>query len=143
MQLSKNFTLEELQVSATALRKDIENVATPDAIKNLEALCAHVLQPLRELLQKPIKILSGYRSPEVNDLVGGAHGSQHVKGQAADITVEGMTAQELFEFIDRNIAYDQLIQEFNEWVHVSWTIPPREQKLIATKVNGKTVYNKA
>ena len=57
-------------------------------IENLKALCMEVLQPLRDYLGKPVVISSGYRSEEVNRAVGGVKGSQHLKGEAADIHVE-------------------------------------------------------
>ena len=93
MRLSKNFTYEELTHSNVAERKGLRNrpktkEEEKKVIENLKALCMEVLQPLRDYLGKPVVISSGYRSEEVNRAVGGVKGSQHLKGEAADIQVE-------------------------------------------------------
>jgi uncharacterized protein YcbK (DUF882 family) len=49
------------------------------------------LQALRDVLNKPIKINSGFRSPEHNKAIGGASNSLHTLGLAADVVVEGVT----------------------------------------------------
>lgn len=134
--LSKNFTLEELTYSDTAKRYRINNTPSPQVISNLKNLCENVLQPLRDYLGKPIRITSGYRSPEVNRRVGGAVDSQgrpksqHVYGMASDIQVSGMTPKQICDTIDKLVkdgkikAYDQLIEEFGAtgWCHVSFNV---------------------
>ena len=121
----KYFTMTELTSSATAKRKGIDN--TPDVVakRNLTALVANVLDPLRELYGKPIVITSGYRSPKLNKAVGGASRSQHCLGMAADIRCVSDSRAEnrrLFELIQKSgLPYDQLIDEYNyDWVHVSF-----------------------
>jgi hypothetical protein len=148
MQLSKNFYLSEFTKSELATRKGLDN--TPDAFitRRLKDLCEKVLQPLRDKLNQPIIVNSGYRSPAVNKLVGGSDKSQHCLGQAADIEVPGMSNKALAEFIKLHLPYDQLILEFwdglspnSGWVHVSYKIESlRKQYLWAKLVNGKTVY---
>jgi len=143
MKLSEHFTLEEMTFSQTAVRKGIDN--TPDAtvIRNLTNLCEYILEPIRKGTGKPIRVSSGYRSPKLNKAIGGAKTSQHIEGRAADIVAIGMSVQELYEWIrDSRIVYDQLIQEFDSWVHISYSTMSRMDRLIATKVNGKTVYKK-
>ena len=81
----KYFTIEELTASATAKRKGISNKPTADIVAALERLVENVLDPLREAWGAPIIVTSGYRSPKLNAAVGGARGSQHTYGQAADI----------------------------------------------------------
>ena len=127
MKLTENFTLEEMIKSETATRLKIDNTPNQKIIDNLKALCVNLLEPLRNKLNKPIIILSGYRCSELNKAVGGVGNSKHLLGQAADIKVEGMTNLDLVKFIEKNFKYDQLILEFmNEndlfsgWVHVSW-----------------------
>ncbi len=127
MNLSDNFTLEEMIFSRTALDNDIDNTPDDDVINNLKSLCENLLEPLRGKLGKPIHILSGYRSEELNRAVGGVRSSQHRFGQATDITVEGMGHPELFNLIKNNFYFDQLILEhvdedkpFSGWVHVSF-----------------------
>ena len=130
MKLSKNFTYEELCHSSVAERKGLRNRPKTKeeesvVIENLKALCMEVLQPLRDYLEKPVVISSGYRSEEVNRMVGGVKGSQHLKGEAADIYVENTEhLLKIMHFIMEETDFDQLIWEKNkagtQWVHVSF-----------------------
>lgn len=146
MNLSKYFTLAELTRSEAAVRKSLDNNPSEDVIHNLQRLVEKVLDPLREGIGKPITVLSGYRSEAVNKAIGGAKTSQHVTGNACDIEVQGMPNEDLFAAIMKlNLPFDQCIKEFlpNGWIHVSYRTdgkPQRGEKLQATKVNGKTVY---
>jgi uncharacterized protein YcbK (DUF882 family) len=141
MNLSKNFTLSELTISQEAARSGLKNQPSVEQIESLRLLCENILQPLRDKLHKPIVITSGYRSRTINRRIGGAESSQHTKGQAADIIVPGMEVAEVVMLIRRSaIPYDQLIDEFGKWVHVSYTPTPRRQVLIARYVGGKTIY---
>ena len=113
------FTFEELSKTSQKADNAIPN-ATVKA--NLEYLVDNLLDPIRKLWGKPIIVNSGYRSPEVNKLVGGAVNSQHLKGEAADITTgtaEGN--RKLFEIIaNSGLEFDQLIDEKNyRWLHIS------------------------
>ena len=119
----RNFTIQELTASATAEAKKIKNDPTPEAVENLKLLVDKVLDPLRDAYGKPIRVNSGYRSPALNAAVKGSKTSQHMKGQAADIT--GGSKQEnkkLFELAQKlNLPYCQLIDEKNfSWVHISY-----------------------
>ena len=130
MKLSKNFTYEELCHSGVAERKGLKNRPKTKeeervVIENLKALCMEVLQPLRDYLEKPVVISSGYRSEEVNRMVGGVKGSQHLRGEAADIHVENTEhLLKIMHFIMEKTDFDQLIWEKNkagtQWVHVSY-----------------------
>lgn len=86
MNITRNFTLEELVRSPTASRLSIPNTPSESVMHNLILLCNNILQPLRNAYGKPIIVNSGYRSPELNKAIGGAKNSQHMRGQAADIT---------------------------------------------------------
>ena len=118
-----NFTIQELTASATAKARKINNDPTPEAVENLKLLVDMVLDPLRNAYGKPIRVNSGYRSPALNTAVKGSKTSQHVKGQAADIT-GGSKAEnkKLFELAQKlNLPYCQLIDEKNfSWVHISY-----------------------
>lgn len=115
-----NFSMSELIYSDTAVKKNICNMPDINSMDNLLLLIVNILQPLRNALKKPVSVSSGYRCPAVNKLVGGKPNSQHLKGQAADITVKGMTINELFNFIIKSgIEFDQLIHE-GTWVHISY-----------------------
>ena len=119
----RNFTIQELTASTTAAAKKINNDPTPEAAENLKLLVDNVLDPLRDVYGKPIRVNSGYRSPALNTAVKGSKTSQHVKGQAADIT-GGSKAEnkKLFELAQKlNLPYCQLIDEKNfSWVHISY-----------------------
>ena len=125
MRLSNNFTLEELCASSVAKQNKVSNTPNKQAVENLGCLVQNLLQPLRDKLRRAIIVTSGYRSPEVNKLVGGASNSQHVLGQAVDITVAGMTPRTLAEFVTRSgLTFDQMIVEEvgnTSWLHLSYT----------------------
>ena len=124
--ISKNFTLDELTASATAKAKGIINAPGVDEVCNMCALVHHVLQPLRDAMGEPIKIGSGYRCTRLNNAVGGVSNSQHIKGQAADLCIDGdmKKGRRWFNWILDNCDFDQLIWEHNAkgtyWVHVSF-----------------------
>jgi zinc D-Ala-D-Ala carboxypeptidase len=144
MKISENFTLQELTKSATAKSRGLTNQPTAQHQKNLVELVNNILQPLRTALGRSIDVTSGYRSHELNNAVGGSKTSQHSLGQAADIVVQGMTPKQVCEkIIELGLPFDQLIEEFGRWVHVSYD-PSRNRKqvLTARTVNNKTVYSK-
>lgn len=143
MQLSKNFSLAELIASRTATARGLSNQPTEEHIEALKALVENVLQPLRDAVGKPIRITSGYRSHDLNNAVGGSKTSQHSRGQAADLVIQGMHPYDICRLlVKENIDFDQLIQEFGEWVHVSFNNKGRQRRqvLTAVKQNGRTVY---
>ena len=124
--ISKNFTLDELTASATAKQMHIINAPGVDEVCNLCALVHNVLQPLRDAMGESIKIGSGYRCPQLNKAVGGVSNSQHMKGEAADLCIDGdmKKGKRWFEWIKQHCKFDQLIWEHNAkgtyWVHVSF-----------------------
>ena len=137
MQISAHFTLEEMTRSEYAARRGWSNEPDQQEIENLKRLCL-TLEQVRLLVNKPIIVTSGYRSPNVNSAIGGSKNSQHMLGCAADIRAVGMTPDDLMiEILDSKIQYDQLIREFDSWVHISVPnvigIPPRKQALIIDK----------
>lgn len=139
---SKYFSLGEFTFSQTAVRHGINNEPSQEHFNNLQSLVTNILDPLREILGRPIRISSGYRSPDLNKKVGGASTSQHCFGQAADIVVPGMTVDQVVKAIrDSKLPYDQLIHEFGSWTHVSYGGKNRRQALAATLVNGRTNYS--
>ena len=140
MNLSKNFTLQEL----TRTNTGIPNIPNLEQISKLADLVTKILQPLRDLYGNPITVTSGYRSLAVNTKIGGASSSQHTKGEAADI--KGFDNALLFKLIKDNFLFDQLIWEFGnekqpDWVHVSFKNGKnRKQILKAVKVGKSTKY---
>lgn len=144
MRLTENFTLEEFAYSQTATRKQIDNTPSGPIIKNIKELCVNILQPLRDKLKKPVIITSGYRSEALNIQIGGALNSQHCLGEAADIIVPGVSPVDLYAYILRSdLDYDQIILEFNEWVHISYSKNIRRHAaLIARHIYGGVKYQK-
>jgi zinc D-Ala-D-Ala carboxypeptidase len=140
MQLSKNFKLEELTVTGSAL----PNNPTEADIERLKALVINVLQPLRDLYGKAICVNSGYRSTAVNKAIGGAPNSQHCKGEAADLVIVDNAL--LFRLIRTHLPFDQLIWEGGNdlhpaWVHVSYRANRNRKQVLKMKlVDGKKVY---
>lgn len=120
----KYFTIDELTASATAQRAGIDNTPTAEARKALVELVDTVLDPLREAWGKPIRVNSGYRSAELNRKVGGAATSQHLRGEAADITTGSRSENlRLYALLRRlQLEVDQAINEHSgQWLHVSHT----------------------
>ena len=125
--VTMHFTIEEMYASDTARRLGIDNKPTTQKMINLVYLCAHVLEPLRVAMNEPIKIGSGYRCEKLNKAVGGVYNSQHLKGQAADLCIDGdlKKGKRWFNYIKDHLPFDQLIWEHNPktgsyWVHVSY-----------------------
>ena len=127
--LSPHFTLQEMTDSGTARKLGIDNTPTAAVIENLQALCENVLEPVRRRFGRTI-ISSGYRCEELNRRVGGAEGSQHLRGEAADIYCSSLTeARRRYDFIRQNCDFDQLLLEERLylgtcWLHVSYVRQP-------------------
>ena len=142
--ISKNFTFEELTASATAKAKGIRNNPGQTDIINLCALVHRVLQPLRDAMGQPIKTGSGFRSLALNMAVGGVSNSQHMKGEAADLCIDGdiQKGKRWFEWIKTHCEFDQLIWEKNPktgnyWVHVSYRADGKNRKQVINNLIKK------
>lgn len=145
MQITSHFSLDELTFSQTATRYGIDNEPSPEIIENLKRV-AGVLEDIRSLVNMPIIVSSGYRSPALNRAVGGSGRSAHMLGLAADINASRMSPLALARLIaNSSIRFDQLIMEFGRWVHVGLSsnlVAPRGELLTAKKANGRTQYVK-
>lgn len=151
--LSKNFSLAELTRSDAAKRADLANVPDGAGIEKLKALCRYVLEPVRAEFARPVRVNSGYRSGQVNRLVGGVASSQHVRCEAVDLEVPGISNLAVADWIAEGglpAGFDQLIleaytrgQPASGWVHVSW-VPNdrRRQVLTMVRQGGRNVYLK-
>jgi len=143
MNLSAHVTLAEFENSPTATTHGINNKMSLSQIESAKLLCENVFEPLRIHLNTPIKISSGYRSPQLNKMIKGSLSSQHCKAEAMDIKIDAKG----FYFIKDKLEFDQLIWEFGndenpQWVHVSFKKGRnRKQVLKAYKQNGKTKYS--
>ena len=122
MKLSEHFSLGEL-------------TKTRVAIENLTNICENWLEALRQA-QGPLIINSGYRSPEVNKLAGGAPTSNHLTGCAVDIHVSGFEQAIRYASILLDISegtqrdYDELFIEKNKtgshWIH--FAVKPKDNR---------------
>ena len=127
--VTMHFTIEELYASNKAKELGIDNKPSIQKMIHLVYLAAFVLEPLRVAMGMPIRISSCYRCEALNKAVGGVYNSQHLKGQAADICIDGdMTkGRKMFNYIRDNLPFDQLIWEHNKagiyWIHVSFVFP--------------------
>ena len=155
MKLSKNFTLQELIKSNTALRLGIDNTPSKEGIMKLTILATSVLQLLRDRIGA-LRITSGYRSPQLSEAIGSSSNSQHCRYEAVDLQcVKRGRMDNLLIYqtlIDLDIDYDQCILEFGDstatsdptspaWIHLSYKINDnRRQVLVAYKDNKKTKY---
>lgn len=146
MKLSPHFHLSEFTASQTATRLMIDNIPGPDEIAAMKLLCKKVLEPVRENYGKPVIISSGYRSEELNRALMGSRSSQHIRGQAVDFEIAGLSNLTICRWMERRLNYDQLILEFytpgepaSGWVHVSYREPFRNMELTAQRVvrNGR------
>ena len=147
--ISKHISEKEATKSVTALRLGIDNTPDGDTLNNMKIVAEKVFEPLREYVNGPIAINSFYRSPELNQAIGGSSKSQHCEGRAIDIddTYGYMSNKEMYEYIKNNLDFDQIIWEFGtddnpDWVHVSYVDHDfnRQRCLKAYKEDGKTKY---
>lgn len=118
-----NFTMSELLKSEIAEKYNISNMPDKKSLDNMLILMLECLQPIRNYINKPMIISSGYRSPRLNGhpLIQGKDNSQHITGQAVDFTVKGLTPKQIIEkVIASGVEFDQLINEHNIWVHISY-----------------------
>ena len=118
-----DFTMSELLKSEVAEKYNISNIPDKQSLDNMLTLIIECLQPIRNFIDKPMNISSGYRSPRLNGhpLINGAQNSQHVTGQAVDFTIKGMTPKQIIEKIKASgVQVDQCANERNCWVHLSY-----------------------
>ncbi|WP_370104504.1 D-Ala-D-Ala carboxypeptidase family metallohydrolase [Winogradskyella sp.] len=144
-------SLTEVTNSNTAKRKGISNQPTEEHLVALKTLAENIFQPIRDHFGSPIWVSSGYRSAALNKAIGGAKKSQHCKGEALDLDMDGKgspTNAEIFYYIKDNLPFDQLIWEFGsdkspDWVHVSYSVSEKQRgQILKAKRNsaGKTYY---
>ena len=139
MDLSKHFKLEEFEKSMTASRKGIKNKAGAGEIKSLGDLCYECLEPLRAHFDKAVTITSGYRSEALCEAIGSKKTSQHTKGQAADLEINGVPNIKIAYWLSNNVDFDQLILEYFDkndpaggWVHISYNEKGNNRKQVLT-----------
>jgi hypothetical protein len=129
--ISKHISFDEATVSNTATRFGIENNPSDIQLACMKLVAEKCFEPLRTWYNKPIKVNSFFRCESLNAKVGGSKTSQHVKGEAIDIS--GGNKEEnkkLFDWCKENLEFDQLINEYDfTWVHISYIVKNRKQIL--------------
>jgi hypothetical protein len=149
--ISEHLELSEVIRSEQAKRMGVSNMPTAEHIENFKKLAENVFEKIRSNFRVPIHISSGYRSIELNKAIKGSSSSQHCKGEAIDIDMDGssngVTNKMVFDYILKDLDFDQLIWEYGndnnpDWVHVSYssTGKQRKQALKCTRVNGQPHY---
>ena len=149
--ISKHISYKEGTNSITAIRRGIDNTPNDEQLDNMVLLAEKVFEPLRAWVGGPIKINSFFRCPQLNKAIGGSAKSQHCHGQAIDIddTYGKVANSEMYNYIKKNLDFDQMIWEFGDddnpaWVHVSYVSEDENRRrcLKAFKdKNNKTVYS--
>jgi len=142
MMLSKWFSMSECIRSSKATLLNLNNYPPDEVIARLKVFLTMVMDPIRELFGVPISPSSVYRSWPLNTAVNGSATSQHPEGEAADFNVPGHTVREVMRrILASGIPFDQLIDEYGSWVHISHTFrrENRRQILEYRMVNGRTV----
>jgi zinc D-Ala-D-Ala carboxypeptidase len=144
MKVGTFFTLDEFTTSQTAARLSISNNPSAKALDAIQALCLNILDPLRGHLGRPIVVSSGYRSPALNKAVpGSSTTSQHCKGEAADILCPGLTVADVIKVIrELELPFDQLLDEYGSWTHVSYGPRNRREVLMVRRKKGEVVYRR-
>ena len=135
MQLSKNFSLDEMTKSQTAIRMGLANNPSEGEVENLRLLCERVLQPVRDHFNHTVTISSGFRNEILSQKIGSSRTSQHCAGEAADFEIFGTPNNEVSEWSKENLMFDQLILEYWEpgqpnsgWIHVAYN-PDQEENI--------------
>ena len=144
-QLSPHFSLEELTHSTVGETHGINNSPDAKIIDRLTLLCTNILEPIRIHFNDPVRVLSGYRCPELNSILGGVDASQHMNGEAADICIDDVSNVIIYRYILNNLPFDQLIAERLKkdqpqagWIHISY-VPFGGRKNVISCVGGKYV----
>lgn len=136
MNLSEHFTLEEATYSDTAIRQGIDNQPSTVQLENMKVAAAK-LEQLRAVTG-PLKINSWLRLPAVNVAVGGSKVSSHMDGWAIDVSSSKLTPYQLCQEVKKaGIKFDQMIQEFGRWMHISFDPAMRQQELTIYKPENK------
>jgi zinc D-Ala-D-Ala carboxypeptidase len=122
--ISEHVSYNEATVSPTALRLKIDNTPDAETLERMKVVAAACFEPLRKWYGKPIRVNSFYRNKALNKAVKGSSSSQHILGEAIDLSAGSKEEnKKLHDWIASNLVFDQLINEYDyTWVHVSFRL---------------------
>lgn len=142
--MSLNFKISELIHSDTAVKYNINNMPDINSLDCMLDLIFYLLQPLRDKANRAITVINCFRSSalwnKLNQLgYKPSKTSQHLKGQAADIKIAGMTQEEAFNFIRKSgLEYDQLIwEQDSNCIHISFVKGKNRKETLIRNTQGK------
>jgi len=147
LKISKNISFKQGTHSDTAIRRRMKNEPNEEQLKAMKTVAKKVFEPLRENFDEPIRVNSFFRSIALNKAIGGNRTSQHCTGEAMDIEATNeSTNKKLYDYIKKNLDFDQLIWEFGteknpDWIHVSYKSPKENRNRVLRSVaEGNPVY---
>ena len=138
IKISKHITYREAVRSEYAIRKGVDNIPSCIELDAMREVAINIFEPVREWVGGPVFVSSFFRNGRVNRGVGGSSRSQHMRGQAIDMDMDifgGKTNAQVFNWIKKNLDFDQLIWEFGSktnpaWVHCSYKLPIKNRHSI-------------
>jgi zinc D-Ala-D-Ala carboxypeptidase len=142
LRLTDHFTLDELTQSDTAVRLDIDNTPTKEVLENLKTLAEGLEHVRTKLNGNSIHVSSGYRCLELNRILHSKDTSHHVMGMAADFTCPrfGSVTDVFTCLAESGIEFEQLIKEFDLWIHISFPTKGSKGKRQVLIIDKKGKY---
>ena len=149
VRLSENFILREFTHDAKAIANSIYNVPDAGGIAKLQNICKNVLQPVYNHFASEVKIVSGFRTPQLNYLWNGATNSQHLTCEAVDFCVSNIHPDVVVSWIANNLDYDIVMYEYlcydasykgEAWIHLSYVSPEKNRRLNLTTEAGLKAF---
>lgn len=150
--VSEHISFNEAIRSQTAIKHNIDNTPNYEQFENMRLIAVLVFEIIRKHFNTAIYISSFFRSEKLNEKIGGSLSSQHlaINGAAIDIDADifgNVTNKQIFDYINENLEFDQLIWEFGNnkqpnWVHVSYRKDDNRKEVIKSYYDktGKVKY---
>lgn len=142
-------TMYDFVDSRRAAYKEYENSLPEELIPTARQTCVKLLQPIADHFGKSITIISGYRSSVLNRDLNGAQNSQHLRAQAVDFKVVGISHRTVSKWIAENLEFDIMLWEYEDyantnlstpWIHLSY-VQGANRKLDLTTEAGMRAYH--
>ena len=138
--ISKHISMNEGTHSAKAVANKISNIPNDEQLEAMQLVAEKLFEPIREWYGKPIKVNSFFRNTQTNALVGGVKTSNHLRGEAIDITGGSRVEnKKIYDWCKANFTdFDELIWEYGDatgpdWVHISYRKIGNRKKIITIK----------